>query len=114
MEAENRLRELALKVIEAVEKLTGARLPREIIHVGGYDKLLFIRFRKPKHFDSGEPIYYGVILFWDGDEDVITALEVLDYEEVLEEAKKPNPEPFKGLIKVWPLEDERETLCQGS
>lgn len=109
MEAKNRLKGLALEVIEAVERLTDMKLPRDIMEIiPDDDEGIFIRFKKPEHFDSGEPIYYGVILFWDGDEDTITALEVLDYREVLEEAKKPNPEPFTGLIRVWPPETKEE------
>ena len=99
--------ELALKVIEAVEKLTGEKLPREIAYAHLISKgEIFIRFRRPKHFDSGEIIYYyGTILFRDDGEDTITALHVLDYEKVLEEAQKPNPKPFTGLIKIWPPEE---------
>lgn len=98
------MRDLALKVIKAVERLTGEKLPREFAYARKLSKgEIFIRFRRPRHFDSGEIIYYyGTILFRDGDEDTITALHVLDYEKVLEEAQKPHPRPFTGLIRVWP------------
>ena len=95
------LRELALKVVEAVEKLTGEKLPREITYVSVHEWHIFVRFREPKHFDSGDYVYHDVIIFRDGDEDTITALEVLDYEFVLRQASVVNPPPFTGLIRIY-------------
>ena len=93
------LRDLALKVIEAVEELSGEKLPRNIIRVSLHDDgLLFIRFRWPKDFDSGEPVYPSVILFRDGDGDTITALEVLDYKFVLDEIRKPPSERITAKL----------------
>ena len=100
------LRELALKVIEAVEKLTGEKLPRDILEIDMYERDIFIRFRRPRHFDSGEYVYHDIVIFRDGDEDDITAVEVLDYDFVLREAQRPNPRPFEGLVRIWPPEDE--------
>ena len=73
-------------ILRKVERLAGAKLPKDVIEVSLEPKLnvLCIRFRKPTKSESGEPIHPGIHMFLDGDTEEITALEIINPEKIAE------------------------------
>ncbi|MEM3437503.1 MAG: hypothetical protein QXP55_03065 [Nitrososphaerales archaeon] len=66
-----------------VEKLTGVKMPEEVIEVSlePSTSLLCIRFKKPSEAELGEPIHPQIHLYRDKDTEEITALEIISPEE---------------------------------
>jgi len=70
-----------------VERLTGTKLPREVVEVTLEPSLntLCVRFKKPVSEELGEPAHPQIHLFKDKGTDEITAVELLDIDELLKE-----------------------------
>jgi len=75
-------------LLEKAERLTGTKLPREVVEVTLEPSLntLCIQFRKPVVGELGEPGYPQIHLFRDRDTDEITAIELLDIDKLLNAA----------------------------
>ena len=71
-----------------VERLTGTKLPREVVEVTFEPSLntLCVRFKKPVSGELGEPRHPQIHLFKDKSTDEITAVELVDMDELLKEA----------------------------
>jgi len=71
-----------------VERLTGTKLPREVVEVTLEPSLntLCVRFKKPVGGELGEPAHPQIHLFKDRGTDEITAVELVDMDELLKEA----------------------------
>jgi len=76
------------KILSEVEKLTGLKLPKEVIEVRLEPKLkmLCVRLKRPTKAEFGAPVKPGIHLFTDKDTEEITAIEIIN----LERLKKPN------------------------
>jgi len=72
------------ELLVRVEKLTGVKFSREIIEVSLEPKLkmLCIRFKKPSKAEFGEPIYPGIHLYTDKDTKEITAVEMINLDNI--------------------------------
>jgi len=75
-------------LLKKVERLTGTKLPREVVEVTLEPSLntLCVRFKKPAGGELGEPAHPRIHLFKDRGTDEITAVELLDMDELLKEA----------------------------
>jgi len=71
-----------------VERLTGTKLPREVVEVTLEPSLntLCVRFKKPVSGELGEPAHPQIYLFKDRGTDEIMAVEFIDTDELLREA----------------------------
>ena len=82
-------------IIERIEVACNIRLPRSVreVYLDPKTKLLHIRFQEPKRIETGEPLSLKsvVTLFRDEDTDSITAIEILDVEELLRELLSWDP-----------------------
>ena len=76
------------RLLGKVERLTGTKLPREVVEVTLEPSLnmLCVRFKKPTGGELGEPAYPRIHLFKDKDTDEITAVELSNMDELLQEA----------------------------
>jgi len=76
------------RLLKKVERLTGTRLPREVVEVTLEPSLntLCVRFKKPAGGELGEPAHPQIHLFKDKSTDDITAVELVDMDELLKEA----------------------------
>jgi len=74
----------AAEPLAKVEKLTGVKLPRNVIEISLESKLnmLCIRFRKPCKAEFGEPLRHGIHLYKDKDTEEITAVEITDLDKL--------------------------------
>jgi hypothetical protein len=72
------------QVLSRVETLTGVKLPGEVIEasiVPG-EAVLHLRFREPKGLELGEPLHPKIHLYRDKDTGEVTAIEIIDPEEL--------------------------------
>ena len=78
-------------IIEGIEAACDINLPRSVreVYLDPENKLLYIRFQEPKRIETGEPLPLKSMatLFRDEDTDDITAIEILNVEELLKELK---------------------------
>ena len=76
------------RLLEKVEHLTGTKLPREVVEVALEPSLniLCVRFKKPTGGELGEPVHPRIHLFKDKGTDEITAIELSNMDELLQEA----------------------------
>ena len=75
-------------LLERVEMIAGIRLPKKIIEVSLSEGVLHIRFAYPKTRETeGEPLPLEApaVLFRDEETGEITALEIVDIDDALEE-----------------------------
>jgi len=89
------------QILSKIETLTGIKLPIEVIEtsiVPG-EGVLHVRFKEPKELELGEPLHPRIHLYRDKDTEEITALEVINPEElwklVPKEVKKTGTEETK-------------------
>jgi hypothetical protein len=77
------------EILSEIEKLTGLKLPKEVIEVSLEPKLktLCIRFKRPTEAEFGEPVKPGIHLFTDKDTKEITAIEIINLERLKKTAK---------------------------
>jgi hypothetical protein len=79
------LLDLNLKqILSKMETLTGVKLPSEVIEtsiVPG-EGVLHMRFREPREAELGEPLHPRIHLYRDKDTGEITAVEVINPEEL--------------------------------
>jgi hypothetical protein len=73
------------QLLEKVERLTGTKLSREVVEVTLEPSLntLCVRFKKPAGAELGEPAHPQIHIFRDRDTDEITAVELIDVDELL-------------------------------
>jgi hypothetical protein len=79
------------ELLRRIEERCGVSLPRPVKEVG-YEPsldLLFIRFRDPEGIELGEPLCTRAIAAVFRDEKGVTALEVAELRELLEELFPP-------------------------
>jgi hypothetical protein len=72
------------QILSKIETLTGIKLPVEVIEtsiVPG-ECVLHVRFKEPKELELGEPLHPRIHLYRDKDTEEITALEVINPEEL--------------------------------
>jgi hypothetical protein len=72
------------RVLSRVEALTGVKLPGEVIEasiVPG-EGVLHLRFREPRGLELGEPLHPKIHLYRDKDTGEVTAIEIIDPEEL--------------------------------
>jgi len=80
-----------VRLLEALEKRIGVELPRKVVEVSLTGGVLHIRFEHPETLESDvEPLPTATpaYLFRDEKTGRITALEVLDVDELLAELEK--------------------------
>jgi hypothetical protein len=73
------------RILLRVEALTGIKLPVEVIElsiVPGED-VLHVRFREPMKLEIGEPLHPKIHLYRDRDSGEITAIEIINPDEIL-------------------------------
>ncbi|WP_309493605.1 hypothetical protein [Candidatus Hecatella orcuttiae] len=77
------------KLVDRVGDMVKIDFPSEVIEVSLEPKLslLCIRFEKPIQAEMGEPVHPQIHLFRDKNSGKITAVEILDVDELL---SKPN------------------------
>ncbi len=75
-------------LLRKAERLTKTKLPREVVEVTLEPSLntLCIRFKKPLDEELGEPSHPQIHIFRDRRTEEITALEILETDELLERA----------------------------
>jgi len=76
------------ELLKIIERKTGIKHPRKIISVSINDGVLYIRFGYPKTMETNVeslPFKTPVLLFRDEETNEITALEILDINELLNE-----------------------------
>ena len=73
------------RLLRRAESLAGTKLPREVVEVTLEPQLdiLCIRFKKPKEGELGEPVHPQIHLFRDRQTDEITAVELLEMDELM-------------------------------
>ena len=78
------------EILSEVQKLTGHKLPKDVIEVSLEPKLkmLCVRFKRPTKAELGEPLKPGIHLFTDKDTDEITAIEIIDLERLKKTSKQ--------------------------
>jgi len=79
--------------LEGVEKETGVKLPRRIVSVSLNRGVLYIRFTYPRTGESDVeplPLKIPTFLFRDEETGEVTALEIMDIDEVLKELEMIN------------------------
>ncbi len=72
------------RLLVRAEHLAGTKLPKTVIEVTLEPKLdtLCVRFRKPSHGELGEPAHPQIHLFRDKTNREITAVELLEIDEL--------------------------------
>ncbi len=75
------------QLLRRAEHLAGTKLPKEVIEVTLEPKLdmLCVRFRRPSDGELGEPAHPQVHLFRDKTNHEITAVELLEIDELSEQ-----------------------------
>jgi len=72
------------QILSKVEILTGIKLPAEVIETSIVPKegVLHVRFREPRELELGEPLHPRIHLYRDKDTGEITAIEIINPEEL--------------------------------
>ena len=73
------------RVLEVVEELGGVSLPRRVIEASLLpdEGVLHVRFEEPRGAELGEPIHPLIHIFRDAETGRITAIEIIDLDEVV-------------------------------
>lgn len=72
-------------LLRKAEDLAGTKLPREVVEVTLEPQLniLCVRFRRASDGELGEPVHSKVHLFRDAATDEVTAVELLEIDQLL-------------------------------